>query len=65
MKTMIAFSLAASLAAGLMGASAAANAATLTNSHVAWCQSHYRSYNAATDTFIGYDGLAHRCAAPY
>jgi BA14K-like protein len=35
------------------------------SSHVGWCQSHYRSYNAATDTFIGYDGLPHRCAAPY
>lgn len=35
------------------------------NNHVAWCQSHYRTYNLATDTFIGYDGLPHRCAAPY
>jgi hypothetical protein len=35
------------------------------NSHVAWCQSHYRSYNVATDSYLGYDGFYHRCAAPY
>jgi hypothetical protein len=35
------------------------------NDHVAWCRSHYISYNPATDTFTGYDGFAHRCVAPY
>ena len=35
------------------------------NSHVAWCQAHYRSYNTATDTFLGYDGKYHYCQAPY
>jgi hypothetical protein len=35
------------------------------NAHVAWCQSHYRSYNAASDTFLGYDGQYHYCQAPY
>jgi hypothetical protein len=33
--------------------------------HVAWCQAHFRSYSAATDSYRGYDGLAHRCIAPY
>jgi hypothetical protein len=35
------------------------------SSHVAWCQQHYRSYNAATDTFLGYDGHYHYCVSPY
>lgn len=38
---------------------------TATEAHMEWCVARYRSYNPATDTFIGYDGLAHRCAAPY
>jgi hypothetical protein len=33
--------------------------------HEAWCQAHYRSYNPATDSYVGYDGLAHRCVSPY
>ncbi len=33
--------------------------------HVDWCLSNYRSYNPATDTFMGYDGYAHRCVGPY
>jgi len=33
--------------------------------HVQWCLDHYRSYNPNTDTFIGYDGYAHRCNSPY
>ena len=33
--------------------------------HVAWCQGRYRSYNPRTDTYTGYDGLQHRCRAPY
>jgi len=35
------------------------------SAHVAWCQQHYRSYNPATDLFLGYDGKYHYCAAPY
>lgn len=66
MKTIIAISLAGALTAGVTGASAvSANAATLfSNSHAAWCEQNYRSYNSATDTFIGSDGLAHRCISP-
>ncbi|MCB1494780.1 MAG: BA14K family protein [Bauldia sp.] len=33
--------------------------------HVDWCLANYRSYNPATDTFMGYDGYAHRCISPY
>lgn len=35
------------------------------NAHVQWCLNRYRSYNPATDTFVGYDGYRHRCRAPY
>jgi hypothetical protein len=35
------------------------------NSHVAWCEANYRSYNPATDTYLGYDGYLHRCVSPY
>ena len=33
--------------------------------HTGWCQSHYRSYNQGTDTFTGYDGVAHACVSPH
>jgi len=29
--------------------------------HVAACEAQYRSYNAETDMFLGYDGRYHRC----
>jgi hypothetical protein len=29
--------------------------------HVAACEARYRSYNAETDMFLGYDGEYHRC----
>jgi hypothetical protein len=29
--------------------------------HVAACEAQYRSYNAETDMFLGYDGQYHRC----
>ncbi|MBN9310645.1 BA14K family protein [Devosia sp.] len=31
------------------------------DSHVAACEAHYRSYNAETDMYVGYDGMRHRC----
>ncbi len=31
------------------------------SSHVARCEARYRSYDARTDTFLGYDGHRHRC----
>jgi hypothetical protein len=30
-------------------------------SHVARCEARFRSYNANTDTYLGYDGNYHRC----
>lgn len=33
--------------------------------HVAWCLGRYRSYNPATDRYLGYDGRYHRCRSPY
>jgi hypothetical protein len=33
--------------------------------HVAWCMGRYRSYNAYTNTFTGYDGRRHRCNSPF
>ena len=28
---------------------------------VAYCEAHYRSYNPATGTYLGYDGAYHQC----
>jgi hypothetical protein len=36
-----------------------------TEAHVEWCISRYRSYNPATNTFIGYDGYQYECVGPY
>jgi hypothetical protein len=33
--------------------------------HVQWCLNRYRSYDPATDTFLGYDGEYHRCNSPF
>jgi hypothetical protein len=30
-------------------------------SGVAYCEAHFRSYNPATGTYLGYDGVYHRC----
>jgi hypothetical protein len=38
---------------------------TWRQAHVDWCLASYRSYNPATDTFMGYDGYAHYCQSPY
>ncbi len=35
------------------------------SAHVDWCFNRFRSYNAATDRYLGYDGLYHRCNSPY
>jgi len=35
------------------------------NAHVQWCLNRYRSYDPASDTYLGYDGYRHRCRAPY
>ncbi len=31
------------------------------DSHASACYARYRSYDARTDTFMGYDGVRHRC----
>ena len=36
-----------------------------TEAHIEWCLDRYRSYNPATNTFIGYDGFQHECRGPY
>ncbi|MEJ2376948.1 MAG: BA14K family protein [Pseudolabrys sp.] len=28
---------------------------------VAWCEQHYRSYDPASQTYLGYDGYRHHC----
>jgi hypothetical protein len=33
--------------------------------HIDWCLNRYRSYDPRSDTFLGYDGLRHRCRSPY
>jgi hypothetical protein len=35
------------------------------SAHVRWCYNRYRSYDARTDSFMGYDGRRHRCNSPY
>ncbi len=35
------------------------------DAHVEWCLRRYRSYNPATDAYLGYDGYYHRCISPY
>lgn len=46
--------------AGAM-AGAAASSARNSNSHVAACEARYRSYDVRSDTYLGYDGVRHRC----
>ena len=33
--------------------------------HVAWCSDHYRTYDPATDTYVGKGHRHHRCDSPY
>lgn len=35
------------------------------SAHVDWCLNRYRSYDPASDTFLGYDGYRHRCNSPF
>jgi hypothetical protein len=54
---------------GFVAGAAAATAATagavtgsiVDGSHVARCEARYRSYDPASDTFLGYDGERHYC----
>ncbi|MYZ47169.1 BA14K family protein [Propylenella binzhouense] len=53
------------LAAGAILGAAASSAANSSNSaaqaHVDACQARYRSYDVSTDSYLGNDGLRHRC----
>ena len=33
--------------------------------HVAWCRSHYRTYDRHSDTFVGRGYQRYRCISPY
>ena len=35
------------------------------NAHVEWCLDRFRSYDPASDTYLGYDGYRHRCNSPF
>ena len=35
------------------------------SAHVEWCLGRFRSYDVASDTYLGYDGYRHRCNSPY
>jgi hypothetical protein len=35
------------------------------SSHASWCQWRFRSYSLATDTYLGFDGVRHRCVSPH
>jgi len=55
------------IAAGIFGLAVGAaivnsiNNGGYSSSHVARCEARYRSYNARTDMYLGYDGQYHRC----
>jgi hypothetical protein len=48
-------------AAMIFGMAAKMGSAMMNSSHVQACKNHYRSYDPATDTFLGYDGWRHYC----
>jgi hypothetical protein len=48
-------------AGAIAGAAAGAASGASDGSHVARCEARYKSYNASTDMFMGYDGQYHRC----
>lgn len=43
----------------------AADPAPANAAHVEWCASHYRSYNAADNTYRPYSGGVRHCVSPY
>ncbi|KQU83314.1 hypothetical protein ASD12_09770 [Mesorhizobium sp. Root102] len=46
-------------------ATAAGEGAVLPASHVRWCASRYRSYNAADNSYMSYSGQERPCVSPY
>src|ERR1700687_1776754 len=66
MKKIVTLGLAGALAAGAVAVGPiGVNAASVVDSHVAWCAQNYQSYSPRTDTFVGYDGHVSRCQSPY
>ena len=66
MKSIIIPMLTGAMTASLATTTGSVNAATpAPSAHVAWCEQHYRSYNARTDTYIGFDSVAHGCVSPF
>ncbi len=49
------------IGAAIGGAIQNSAAASGSSAHVQACESAYRSYNAQTDTYLGYDGVRHPC----
>ncbi len=35
------------------------------SAHVRWCLDHFRTYDVASDTYLGFDGYRHRCNSPF
>jgi len=64
-RTIIGLGVAAIVAGSALAVAPAASAATAGATHAAWCSQHYRSYNARTDSYLGFDGMTHRCASPF
>jgi hypothetical protein len=56
----------AGLAAGAIigSAVAGASAAPVYDNHVAWCSQRYRTYDPASDTYVGKGGRRYRCVGP-
>ena len=56
----------AGLAAGALigSAVAGANAAPVYDDHVSWCSQRYRTYDPASDTYVGKGGRRYRCVGP-
>ena len=55
----------AAAAAALLGAPPANASTTVLITHTDWCSQHYSSYDVRTDTYTGFDGVAHRCVPPF
>lgn len=55
--------LAGGVGGSILGAATTPSGAT--SGHANWCAQRYRSYDYATDTYLGYDGYRHRCVSPY
>lgn len=53
------------LAAPAIGLGVTIPAAPVGSGHVEWCLNRFRSYDVASDTYLGFDGYRHRCNSPF